>query len=64
MCGVSEQTRHAIKQIDDWRDWLTTNVAYVRTEKGLHGLPNRAPALVGIGRRDPAPTPVVARTSR
>lgn len=53
---LPEQTRHAIKQIEDWRDWLTSNVAYVQAEKGLHGLTNRAPGLVVIGRRDPAPT--------
>lgn len=38
------------------RDWLTSNVAYVQTEKGFHGLTNRAPRLVVIGRRDPSPT--------
>lgn len=51
------QTRHAIKQIEDWREWLTTNVAYAqRPDKGFHGLTNRAPGLVIIGRDEPSGT--------
>lgn len=51
------QTRHAIQQIEDWRDWLTTNVAYVQgPDKGFHGLTNRAPGLVIIGRDEPSAT--------
>lgn len=41
---------HAMTQINDWRDWLTTNVAYAQTELHLHGLTNQVPGLVVIGR--------------
>lgn len=47
---LSGPTRHAIKQIQDWGEWLTTNVAYAHNELNLHGLTNRAPGLVIIGR--------------
>ncbi|HXH78692.1 Shedu anti-phage system protein SduA domain-containing protein [Nocardioides sp.] len=50
---LSGQTRHAIKQIRDWGEWITTNVAYAHSELGLHGLTNRAPSLVIIGRDEP-----------
>lgn len=50
---LSGPTRHAIKQIQDWGEWLTTNVAYAHNELSLHGLTNRAPGLVIIGRDEP-----------
>lgn len=50
--SVSGPTRHAIKQIEDWREWLTTNIAYAHNELSLFGLTNRAPGLVIIGRDD------------
>ncbi len=50
---LAAQTRHAIDQIQDWREWLTTNVAYVQMQAGFHGLTSRAPGLVVIGRDDP-----------
>jgi hypothetical protein len=50
---LSGPTRHAIKQIQDWGEWLTTNVAYAHNELNLHGLTNRAPGLVIIGRDEP-----------
>jgi len=53
--SVSGATRHAIKQIEDWREWLTTNVAYAHNELNLHGLTNRAPGLVIIGRGEVMP---------
>lgn len=50
----SSATRHGVKQVQDWRDWLTTNVAYAQTELNLHGITNRAPGLVIIGRDNPS----------
>jgi hypothetical protein len=46
-------TRHAVKQIHDWSEWLTANVAYAHNELDLHGLTNRTPGLVIIGRDEP-----------
>lgn len=51
--SLSGPTRHAIKQIQDWSEWLTTNVAYAHNEKNLYGITNRAPGLVIIGRDEP-----------
>ncbi len=51
---LSYQTRHAVKQIKDWREWLTTNIAYARNELGFHGLTDKAPGLVIIGRGEPS----------
>lgn len=48
--GPSGPTRHAQKQIDDWREWLTINVQYAQTTLQLYGLTNRAPGVVIIGR--------------
>ncbi len=51
--SLSKQTRHAVKQVQDWREWLTDNVKYAQDELGYYGLTNRAPGLVVIGRSDP-----------
>lgn len=51
--SLSGPTRHGVKQVQDWREWLTSNVAYAQTELGLHGITNQAPGLVIIGREDP-----------
>lgn len=51
---LAGQTRHAIEQVQDWREWLTKNVSYAQNEEGLHGLTSRAPGLVIIGRDDPS----------
>ena len=50
---LAGKTRHAIDQVQDWREWLTKNVSYAQNEEGLHGLTSRAPGLVIIGRDDP-----------
>lgn len=44
---------HAVNQIEDWREWLTTNIAYAQTTLHLHGLTNRVPGLVVVGRDAP-----------
>jgi hypothetical protein len=51
---LRQQTRHAIEQVEDWREWLTLNVGYAQMQKGFHGLTTHAPGLVVIGRDDPA----------
>lgn len=50
---LSGPTRHAVNQIQDWRDWLTRNVAHAETELGLIGLRPQDPGLVIIGRDEP-----------
>jgi len=52
---LSSPTRHAIDQVHDWREWLTQNVAYAQSQLGLHGITNRSPGLIVIGRDDPSP---------
>ena len=47
----------ALKQVRDWRGWLTDNVAYARAELGLKDIDANCPAYIIIGRRavlDPA----------
>lgn len=51
--SLSGPTRHAVKQVEDWREWLTRNIAYAQDQLHLYGLTNRAPGLVLIGRADP-----------
>lgn len=46
--------QHAVDQIQDWREWLTANVAYAQNQHHLVGLTNRVPGLVIIGRAEPA----------
>lgn len=60
---LSPPTRHAVNQISSWREWLTTNVAYVQNEHKLYGLTNRAPGLVIIGRGDPSADRVASRAA-
>ena len=56
----AHDVNHAIGQIRDWRQWLTSNVAYARARKadyglGLVGIDSRIPGLIIIGRRGPLP---------
>jgi hypothetical protein len=41
----------ALKQIRDWRTWLSDNVAYARGELGLKDIAATCPAYIIIGRR-------------
>jgi hypothetical protein len=55
--SLTSAVRHAVGQIEDWREWLTTNIAYAQTLRssnglGLHGINNLAPGLVIIGRAE------------
>ena len=66
--GLSGPARHAVQQIEDWRSWLTLQVAYAQggsrqasTGLGLYGITNTVPGLVIIGRDDPTGEPQVAR---
>ncbi|WP_300645789.1 hypothetical protein [Nocardioides sp.] len=51
--SLSGPTRQGVKQVQDWREWLTSHVAYAQTGLHLYGLTNKAPGLVIIGRDDP-----------
>lgn len=59
--SLSGATRHGVKQVQDWREWLTKNVAYAQGELHLYGLTNQAPGLVIIGRDDPRAERVSSR---
>lgn len=55
---ASPTLRHAIDQIEDWRQWLTTNLDYARRPRdegglGLAGITADARGLIIIGREDP-----------
>jgi len=47
----AKKLSEALKQIRDWRTWLTDNVAYARGELGLKDIESTCPAYVVIGRR-------------
>lgn len=52
-----ESARKGIAQIEEWREWLTENVAHARSNIGLHNIRPEAPGLVIVGRRDAGPWP-------
>lgn len=58
---ISTPTRHALKQISDWREWLSVHVAYAQNEHGLYGLTSNAPGLIVIGRDVPSANRQAAR---
>jgi hypothetical protein len=47
----AKKLAEALKQIRDWRTWLTDNVAYARSELGLKDINANCPSYVVIGRR-------------
>jgi hypothetical protein len=47
----AKKLAEALKQIRDWRMWLTDNVAYARGELGFKDIDAKCPAFVVIGRR-------------
>jgi len=47
----AKKLAEALKQIRDWRTWLTDNVAYARGELGLKDIDSVCAAFVVIGRR-------------
>lgn len=47
----AKKLAEALKQIRDWRTWLSDNVAYARGELGLTDIDANCPAYVVIGRR-------------
>lgn len=53
--SLSTPTRHAVGQINDWREWLLNEVSYVQSQ-GYVGLTTRSHGVVIIGRDDPSPT--------
>ena len=53
--SLSTPTRHAVGQINDWREWLLDNVTYVQGQ-GYVGLTSRSHGVVVTGRDEPLPT--------
>lgn len=51
--SLRSEVQHAVNQVQDWRDWLTENVAYAHNSLHLHGLTNHVPGLVIVGRDHP-----------
>ena len=47
----SAKLADALRQVRDWRAWLTDNVAYARNERGLKDINASCEAFVVIGRR-------------
>lgn len=47
----TKELKHAIRQIEDWRSWLSKNVAYARDELGLMHIDSDLPCFIFIGRR-------------
>jgi len=51
----SQALNHAIRQIVDWRSWLTVNLEYARRSAdglGLHDIDPKSPCLILLGRRE------------
>jgi Domain of unknown function (DUF4263) len=46
-----ESARKGINQIEDWRNWLTENLAFARDNRGLVGIRPESPGMVIVGRR-------------
>ena len=54
--NYTKELTHAIKQILDWRSWLSDNITYARNDKNKNGLGlidivSNLPGLIIIGRR-------------
>jgi hypothetical protein len=52
----SAKLTHAIQQIIDWREWLTSNIGFARRSTnesglGLIGIDGNLPATIFMGRR-------------
>lgn len=47
----AKKLAEALKQVRDWRTWLTDNLAYARGELGLKDIDAQCAAFVIIGRR-------------
>ena len=52
----TRELTHAIKQIEDWRSWISDNIQYARNERNKNGLGltdivSNIPGLIIIGRR-------------
>lgn len=55
-----EKTRKGISQVIDWRNWLSSNIAYARQRRsdnglGLFDIREKADAIVLVGRRSQMP---------
>jgi len=48
----TKELSHAIRQIEDWRNWLTKNIGFARDELGYMHIDGDLPCYVIIGRRD------------
>lgn len=51
--ALRSEVQHAVNQVQDWRDWLTTNVSYAQGTLHLHSITDRIPGLVIVGRDTP-----------
>lgn len=48
----SNELKHALRQIDDWRDWLRNNISYAQNTLGFMHIDAELPCYVIIGKRE------------
>lgn len=48
----TKELSHALRQIEDWREWLTDNIMYAQHTLGYIQIDAELPSYVLIGRRD------------
>src|SRR5215203_2263725 len=59
-CLLDEEARKGVSQIIDWRNWLSSNIAYARQRRsenglGLFDIREKSDAVVIVGRRSQMP---------
>jgi len=52
---LAQKSREAVQQIEDWKNWLTNNLAYARDELNLADIRPESESLILIGRRGGVP---------
>jgi hypothetical protein len=48
----TKELKHAIKQIQDWRDWLKNNIAYAQNTLGYMHIDAKLPCFIILGKRE------------
>lgn len=48
---LGESARTGVNQVEDWREWLTQNLAFARETRGLIGIRPESSGMVIVGRR-------------
>lgn len=61
---LGDSARKGVQQIEDWREWLTGDLAHARDNIGLIGIRPESPGLVIVGRRGLGPWPLAHTRQR